>query len=180
VPDAALALPSRAGRAALAPARPVAPERAAANLDRLYRFALTLCGSPHLADDLVQDAYARFLARPRLIRGADEFAYLARIVRNLRADHYRRPPPAEPTDEALAHTLAENGGWGDPEAAARTRELLAHVGGLPAAQRETVAAVDVAGMSYRQAARALGVPIGTVMSRLARGRSRLALMLEGT
>ena len=51
------------------------------------------------------------------------------------------------------------------------------MGELPSAQRDVVAAVDVAGMSYRQAARALGVPIGTVMSRLARGRSRLAAAL---
>ncbi|HEY1273907.1 MAG TPA: RNA polymerase sigma factor [Thermoleophilaceae bacterium] len=149
------------------------PERAATHLDRLYRLALSLCGSRHLAEDLVQEAYARMLARPRRLRGAEEFPYLARIVRNLLYDHHHRsrrivlsdPPPE---DQWPA------GDESDPETSARTRELFALVGALPPGQRDAVAAVDVAGLTYRQAARALGVPIGTVMSRLARGRTRLA------
>jgi RNA polymerase sigma-70 factor (ECF subfamily) len=153
----------------------IAPERAAEDLDRLYRLALSLCGSRELAEDLVQEAYVRLMARPRWVRRGGEFAYLARIVRNLLYDHYRRGGRVEwgemPDDEDWA---AGVGGHGDPEAAARTRELYGLIGALPADQREVVAAVDVAGMSYRDAAKTLGVPIGTVMSRLARARKRLA------
>jgi RNA polymerase sigma-70 factor (ECF subfamily) len=159
-------------------ARPIVPERAADQLDRLFGLALALCGSRPLAEDLVQEAYVRVLARPRLLRGGDEFSYLARIVRNLFYDHYRRSRRVEwvesfPEDEGPVDPSSDS----DPEVVARTRELLALVAELPEPQREAVAAVDVAGMRYHEAARSLGVPIGTVMSRLSRGRSRLARAL---
>jgi len=157
---------------------PIAPERAAGDLDRLYRLALSLCGSPELAEDLVQDAYVRVLARPRWVRGGSEFSYLARVVRNLFYDHHRRSRRVEWTEAPPEEEWAsEGGGHGDPEASARTRELYALVAGLPVEQREVVAAVDVAGMSYKEAAKTLRVPVGTVMSRLARGRRRLAKAL---
>jgi RNA polymerase sigma-70 factor (ECF subfamily) len=154
----------------------MAPERAADHIDRLYRLAVALCGSPHDAEDLVQEAYARVLARPRRLHGTDEFPYLARIVRNLVYDHHRRrAATADPAAdwEEPADTSAAS----DPETLAHARELCALVRELPDGQRDVVAAVDVAGLSYRQAASALGVPVGTVMSRLARGRSRLAAAL---
>ena len=159
--------------------RAIAPERAAEELDRLYRLAIALCGSADLAEDLVQEAYVRLFRRPRIVRPGGEFAYLASIVRNLLCDHYRSVGRVEwseaPPEEDLATVPCADG---DPESAACAHELYSLIGDLPAQQRETVAAVDVAGMSYRDAARALGVPIGTVMSRLARGRARLARQLE--
>jgi RNA polymerase sigma-70 factor (ECF subfamily) len=166
-----------APRPSTEPGRTIVPERAADHIDRLYRLALALCGSPHLAEDLVQEAYVRLLTRPRRIRRDEDFAYLARIVRNLLYDHYRGAGRVDWVEIELAGGAVDRRGEHDPESAARMSELVALVADLPAAPREAVAAVDVAGMSYRQAARALGVPIGTVMSRLARGRARLAARL---
>jgi RNA polymerase sigma-70 factor (ECF subfamily) len=157
---------------------PIVPERAVDDIDRLYRLALSLCGSPELAEDLVQDAYVRVLARPRWVRRGSEFSYLARTVRNLFYDHHRQSRRVEWTDAPPEEEWASDGGGeDDPEATARTRELYALVAALPAEQRDVVAAVDVAGMSYREAAKSLRVPVGTVMSRLARGRGRLAKQL---
>jgi RNA polymerase sigma-70 factor (ECF subfamily) len=157
--------------------RLIVPERAADHLDRLYALALSLCGSPHLAEDVVQEAYARLLSRPRRMRGSDEFPYLARIVRNVLNDHHRRSRRIELTEPAFEEEVPDEREEHDPEAAVRTREIYDLIADLPDAQREAIAAVDVAGMSYRQAAEALGVPDGTVMSRLARGRARLARTL---
>jgi RNA polymerase sigma-70 factor (ECF subfamily) len=168
-----------APRPAGEPGRTIVPERAADHIDRLYGLALALCGSPHLAEDLVQETYARLMTRPRRIRGGEDFPYLARIVRNLLYDHYRKAGRADWADFELAEAEIDRRDENDPESAARTSELVALIAELPVAQREAVAAVDLAGMSYREAAWALRVPIGTVMSRLARGRARLAAHLAG-
>jgi RNA polymerase sigma-70 factor (ECF subfamily) len=158
---------------------PVAPVRAVDHVDRLYRLARSQCGSRELAEDIVQEAYVRLLARPRLLRGrGGEFPYLARIVRNLLNDHYRQArredlfAPAEGQPEPVDHREES-----DPEAMAQARHLYALVSELPPDRRDVVAAVDIAGMSYREAARTLDVPIGTVMSRLARARASLAQAL---
>ncbi|HEY1275918.1 MAG TPA: RNA polymerase sigma factor [Thermoleophilaceae bacterium] len=161
-----------------APPRAIEPERATDQIDRLYGLALSLCGSPHLAEELVQETYVRLLTRPRRLRGPDDFPYLARILRNLLYDHYRRSKRIEWTELVVdGEEPVDDREEGDPEAAARANELYGLVAGLPPEQRDVVAAVDVAGMRYQEAARALGVPIGTVMSRLSRGRSRLARTL---
>lgn len=153
------------------------PHCAADHLTRLYRLAVGLCGSPVLAEDLVQETYARVLARPRLVRG-DEFSYLAGALRNVLINHVRAekrrgevaaPEHLDPPD--LRPTA-------DPQTAALTRELYRTIGELPDDQRHVVAAVDLAGMTYAEAAILLGVPKGTVMSRLYRARERIALALE--
>src|ERR1700754_677936 len=102
------------------------PCAAAALLPRLNRLAYALTGSAHLADDLTQETYLRVLARPRRLRGAREFPYLARTLRNVLHDH-RRAQQREPvlaTDEQIAdqpHTRA------DPELAAHAREVYAAI-----------------------------------------------------
>lgn len=157
--------------------RQLKPHEAADHLTRLYRLAVGLCGSRTLAEDLVQETYARVLARPRLVRG-DEFSYLARALRNVLINHARAekrrgevpaPEYLDPPDPRPAS---------DPEAAALTNELYRTIADLPEDQRNVVAAVDLAGMTYADAAVLLGVPAGTVMSRLYRGRERIALALE--
>lgn len=155
------------------------PDEAAAHLTRLYRLAWSLCGSPHVAEDLVQETYLRVLARPRRLRNSDSFAYLARTLRNVTMDHRR----AEQTRERPSHATEEvvdppdHRSTGDPVLAALAGEVYGAVSGLPEHHREVVAAVDMAGMSYGQAAHSLGIPIGSVMSRLHRARDRLADVL---
>jgi RNA polymerase sigma-70 factor (ECF subfamily) len=81
--------------------------------------------------------------------------------------------PLEPEDTRL---VAPAGG--EPVEILHTREVIAAIGALPQGQREVVAAVDVAGLGYTEAATHLQIPVGTVMSRLHRGRARLANYAE--
>lgn len=154
------------------------PDEAAAHLTRLYRLAWSLCGSPHVAEDLVQETYLRVLARPRRLRHADSFAYLARTLRNVTMDHRRAERTRERSPLAAEEVdPPDHRGTGDPVLAALAGEVYGAVSGLPDHHRAVVAAVDVAGMSYDQAARSLGIPVGSVMSRLHRARDRLAATL---
>ena len=155
----------------IAAGRVLDPEAAADHLSSLHRLAWSLCGSRHLAEDLTQETYARVLARPRRLKG-DDFYYLARTLRNVLSDHWRaeKRRPVAVSDDVLADELSAEG---DPEAASRVNEVYAEIGRLPGHLREVVAAVDVAGLTYSEAAEVLRIPDGTVMSRLYRARERL-------
>jgi RNA polymerase sigma-70 factor (ECF subfamily) len=148
------------------------PEAAADHLDRLYRTALAMCGSPDTAEDLVQETYVKVLSRPRFLRRDDDFAYLVRALRNAWYSHLRargaRPQQAELSEDRRAAAT------GDPQLSLEAREVLGAIAQLPEKYRDAVAAVDVGGLSYADAAKALGVPEGTIMSRLSRGRARIA------
>lgn len=126
----------------------------------------------------MQETYARVLARPRLLRGDDELGYLLRALRNtlisqLRAQQ-RRPATTELTDDAALRTRASD----DPAEAAEHRQVYAAISELPEEFRDALVAVDVAGLSYQEAARVLGVPEGTLTSRLFRARDRVASRLS--
>src|SRR4051812_15495661 len=155
------------------------PDRAAEPLPRLYRAARAWTRSREEAEDLVQETYARVLARPRLLRAEDEVGYLLRALRNTlisqRRSEQRRPATSELVDESPLGTRESD----DPAEAAETHEVYAAIRALPQEFRDAVVAVDVAGLSYPEAARALGVPEGTLTSRLFRGRDRVARMLSG-
>lgn len=154
------------------------PDEAAEHLNRLNRLARGLCRSPHLAEDVVQETYARILAKPRFLRSDDDYSYLARTMRNVMANHMsaeaRRGGPHLPIEELEP---ADPRRTGDPEAGVLASELYDVIAGLAEERRDVVAAVDVAGLSYAEAAEALSVPIGTVMSRLHRGRGDVAAAL---
>ena len=154
--------------------RELDPHAAADHLTRLYRLALSLCGSPLLAEELTQDTYAQVLSRRRRLRSDNDFAYLARTLRNVLRDHWRseRRRPRMVAGRELDDEPHRGGG--DPEVAAQAGEVYAAVAALPAPMRDVVAAVDVAGMTYGEAAGELDIPVGTVMSRLHRARTRLA------
>lgn len=154
--------------------RKLDPDRAVEHLPRLYRAALAWTRSAEAAEDLVQETYARVFARPRLLRG-DELGYLLRALRNTLISQRRaesRRVAATPLQED--HTA----GWrGDPAESAELKEIHAIIGELPAEFRDAIVAVDIVGLSYREAARALGVAEGTLTSRLFRGRDRVAQQL---
>jgi RNA polymerase sigma-70 factor (ECF subfamily) len=157
------------------------PERSGDHIDALFRAACAMCGSRQLAEDLVQETYAKVLSRPRLLRKDDDLGYLIKALRNtwyshLRSERVRRAVTTSSLERP--EELGSRTTHGDPEAALEATTVLDAVSQLPAPYREVVTAVDVAGLSYAEAARALGVREGTVMSRLYRGRERVALALN--
>jgi RNA polymerase sigma-70 factor (ECF subfamily) len=161
-------------------ARPLRPERLPEHLERLHRAARAFGGSPHDAEDLVQETCARVLARPRLLRGGEELPYLLRVLRNtyvtsLRAAGRRPRTVALPVDES--EMLWSPGA--ETETAVEQRELLDAVAALPDDFRHALVAVDVVGVSYREAAHALGINEATLGSRLFRARRRVAHGLRG-
>jgi RNA polymerase sigma-70 factor (ECF subfamily) len=153
------------------------PETAGDHIDTLFRAACALCGSRQLAEDLVQETYVKVLARPRFMRRDDDLGYLVKALRNtwyshLRDERIRR----EATDSSgrAADELPMRTSAGDPQSSLEAGAVLDALAELPEPYREAVAAVDVAGLSYAEAARALGVRQGTIMSRVYRGREQVA------
>jgi len=161
--------------------RTLDPARLGDHLDRLYRAAWALCGSREDAEDLVQETYARVLAKPRLIRNEDDLGYLLRALRNtffsrLKTESRRlRPGPLPEQADVLADRHAP-----DPEAAVEAGELYAAIASLPDDFRDVLVAVDVTGLSYKEAAKALRIREGTVMSRLYRARQQVVRLVDGS
>jgi RNA polymerase sigma-70 factor (ECF subfamily) len=123
----------------------------------------------------VQETYLQVLRKPRLLRSDDDLGYLMRVLRNTFYSRHRaegRRPRTTELPEDLGP--AEGRGAPAPEDVIASREVIAAVAALPEPFRETVAAVDLAGLSYKEAARALGTNQGTIMSRLYRGREQVA------
>jgi RNA polymerase sigma-70 factor (ECF subfamily) len=148
------------------------------HLDRMVAAARALCGNHADADDLVQEVYLSLLQRPRRLARGSELAYLMTMLRNAQVDRYRSAARRPTSSLEESEEPEDPRGGLRPERAAEQREVLDVVYGLESPFRETVVAVDVLGLSYKQAARSLDVPVGTVMSRLARGRSRVIGALE--
>jgi len=160
------------------PLRRLDPDRVAEHLPRLYRAARAWTRSREEAEDLVQETYARVLARPRLLRNEDELGYLLRSLRNTlisqRRAQSRRPVTTELVDEATVGTRASD----DPAQAVEIHQVYAAISQLPDEFKDALVAVDIAGLSYLEAARSLGVPEGTLTSRLFRARDRVARLLS--
>src|SRR5687767_8655776 len=155
------------------------PDRVVEHLPRLYRAARAWSRSREEAEDLVQETYARVLARPRFLRGEDEVGYLLRAMRNTLVSQRRaqsRRPQTTPLPDDLS--LGSRSG-DDPAQAAENRRVYAAIRALPDDFRDALVAVDAAGLSYDEAARLLGVPEGTLTSRFFRARDRVAQQLGG-
>jgi RNA polymerase sigma-70 factor, ECF subfamily len=149
-------------------------------LPRLRRYAIGLAGDVSTADDLVQDCMERaWKNRSTLKDGAAIFAWLRAILNNVNIDRVRlrrrRPDEAESLD-AMADTLASAT---ESEGALPSMDVVRAMNQLTIEHRQMLLLIGVEGLSYREVADELGLPIGTVMSRLARARERLRALLGG-
>jgi RNA polymerase sigma-70 factor (ECF subfamily) len=159
--------------------RELDPEALGDHIDRLYRAAWSLCGSREEAEDLVQETFARVLRKPRLLRSGDDLGYLLRVLRNTFFSQ-RRTASRRPQTTALPDDLdlVEDRHAVLPESSIDTNELYSVISSLPDDFRDALVAIDVVGLSYREAARTLGVREATITTRLHRARQRVARSLE--
>jgi RNA polymerase sigma-70 factor (ECF subfamily) len=161
-------------------------EEAIGYLDTLYRGALRLTRDAIQAEDLVQDTYVRALRYQGSYQvGTNMKAWLFAIMRNLFWDRFKGGRPEDVSldgdgDFALYDTLKDPTAMPEAEVLDRIAadEVVKAVEKLPELHREVVLLVDVEGFSYKDAADVLGVPIGTVMSRLHRARRQLQKSLS--
>ena len=148
----------------------------------LRKFAYSLTGNMHVADDLLQNTLERLLSKP-LPEQVTLMAWAFRVCRNCWIDEYRAKKVRSNANDALTHeTQSANDSANLDDTV--TREItLKHVSSamdeLPCEQRETLSLVAVQGMSYSDASEVLQVPKGTIMSRLARARTKISHLLNG-
>jgi RNA polymerase sigma-70 factor (ECF subfamily) len=165
----------------MAPDRMLDPSTLGDHVDRLFRAAWALSGSRVEAEDLVQETFARVLAKPRRIRNADDLGYLLQALRNTfissRRAAARRPTP-ESLEEGIEPIDPRTGSR--PEQAAEAREVFALIAALPEPFRDALVAVDVAGLSYGEAAELLSAKEATITSRVFRARGQVARGMEST
>ena len=147
------------------------------HIPRLRRYARALTGDRAAADDLVQDTLERALSRFHLWRrGSDLRAWLFTIMHNIFVNQARSRMryPHDALDESAAEALHyREPDWTD------LRDIGGALERLPVEQRTVVLLVGLEQFTYEEAARVLQVPIGTVMSRLSRGRERMRALLGG-
>jgi RNA polymerase sigma-70 factor (ECF subfamily) len=150
------------------------------HFDRLYRAAWALCGSREQAEDLVQETYLRVLTKPRFLRNDDDLGYLLRVLRNTFVSQHRRASSRPPLATADEVDRVEDTSVPQPHDVVEGRLVYEAIAELPVHFRETLVAVDVAGLKYREAARALGIREATLTTRLFRARKRVAEALRPT
>jgi RNA polymerase sigma-70 factor, ECF subfamily len=149
------------------------------HLDALYRAAWALCGSREDAEDLVQETFTRVLARPRNVKEGGDRAYLMSALRNTFYSRLRsnsRRPRATATLEDV--DAVESRANVQPERAAEVSEIFAAIDRLPDEFRLALAAVDILGLSYGEAAEALDTPEATITTRIYRARQRVVRELS--
>jgi RNA polymerase sigma-70 factor (ECF subfamily) len=156
-------------------------EEALALSDQVFRVARHLASSRDEAEDLVQETYARaFRSWRSYTPGTNLRAWLLRILTNLNIDRGRRNQrtpqtmPLEANDYYLYDKLAETGGGASDEDRVVERlsqdDIVSALSSVPHDFRDVIVLVDIGDFSYQDAAQILDIPIGTVMSRLHRGR----------
>ena len=151
------------------------PEALGDHIDRLYRAAWSLCGSREEAEDLVQETFERVLRRPRFLHSEDDLGYLLRVLRNTFFSARRtagRRPQTTPLPDDL--DLIEDHTAPPADARIESAKLYAAISRLPDDFRDALVAIDVVGLSYREAASALRVREATITTRLHRARQRVA------
>jgi RNA polymerase sigma-70 factor, ECF subfamily len=158
--------------------RQLDPDALGDHIDRLFRAAWSLAGSREEAEDLVQETFARVLRKPRILHSEDDLGYLLRVLRNTFFSQ-RRTAARRPQTTALPDDLdvVEDRSAVQPEARIESAELYAAISDLPDDFRDALIAIDVVGLSYREAAQALKVREATITTRLHRARQRVASAL---
>ena len=150
------------------------------HLDAAYGFARWLTRDPTAAQDLAQEAILRALRYFHAFRGEEARPWLLRIVRNTWSDFRARNGSA---DRPLEEVEDRPDDGPDPEQSAmasdRRRQVAAALAALPAEAREILVLREIQDLSYKHIALVLDLPVGTVMSRLARAREKLAAELSG-
>jgi len=145
-------------------------------IPRLRRYARALAGERAAADDLVQDTLERAWSKLHLFRrGTDLRAWLFTVMHNVYVNQVRAARPTDALEDDMPE-LAQRASQGD---ALLVRDLERAISALPEAQREVLLLVALEDLSYEETARVLGIPIGTVMSRLARAREKLRALMQG-
>ena len=151
-------------------------ERLVELIPRLRRYARALVGDRASADDLVQDTLERAWAKLHLYRrGTDLRAWLFTVMHNVHVNKVRATRATDTLEDELPE-LAQRASQGD---ALLVRDLDRAIARLPTEQRAVLLLVTLEEMSYEEVAHALGIPIGTVMSRLSRAREKLRAMMLG-
>jgi len=153
------------------------PEQIASYIPRLRRYARALVGDQYAADDLVQDTLERAINKRHLWRpGSDLRAWLFAIMHNVFVNQLRsrQSHPEETLDDEALPAVASA-----ESVRLEVRDLQTALAMLPAEQREIVLLVGLEQLTYAEVSHALGIPIGTVMSRLFRGRERLRGLMTG-
>jgi RNA polymerase sigma-70 factor, ECF subfamily len=152
------------------------------HVPRLRRYARALLNHRELADDLVQDTLERALSRAKMFEdGTDLRAWLFTIMHNVFVNQVRKASARAvhmSIEDEVDH--AELAVFSTPLRSLEVRDLDYALQRLPDEQREVVLLVGLEDMSYAEVAAALNIPLGTVMSRLSRGRERLRALMAGT
>ncbi|OLP55049.1 RNA polymerase subunit sigma [Rhizobium rhizosphaerae] len=148
-------------------------------LGALRRYARALTRDPHDAEDLVHDALVRaYERRPTFRTGENLGTWLRAILHNVHIDGIRRKRSQASRAEGAA-LVAEQTGGPVQEEAVRLGQIRDAFASLPEEQRAALHLVAVDELSYAEAAKVLGIPVGTLMSRIARARARLRALDEG-
>jgi RNA polymerase sigma-70 factor, ECF subfamily len=154
-------------------------EQLVASLPRLRRFARGLSGTAAQADDLVQSACERALSRRHQFQEGTRFdSWMFRIVQTLWIDHLRSRDVRKEEPEGEDDRLGSDEPVRRVEARLALEEVRRAAARLPPEQRAALMLVTVDGFSYKEAAEIAQVPVGTIMSRLARARVALLALLE--
>lgn len=149
----------------------------AACVPRLRRYARALLSDRAAADDLTQDTLERAWAKLDQFRpGSDLRAWMFSIMHNVHVSRLRRPQP----EEALVEDSLDAGVRATQNDALEIRDLDRALAALSMEHREVLLLIGLEEMSYDAAASTLGIPVGTVMSRLSRARERLRVLMAGT
>ena len=156
--------------------RQLDPESLGSHVARLYRAAYGLCGSRQDAEDLVQDTFEKVLRRPRFLRREEDLAYLLKVLRNtwISSGRAKRNVAVASAGDMIEEVVSPDDPIAQKIESSVVYDALRE---LSQPLREALVAVDVMGLSYSEAARALGTKEGTIMSRLYRGREQVAARL---